>query len=71
MENEIEKLISEYRQRIKQIEFQLEHTEHTITQSRRKNEDYSKCRLEQAKLNARLILCQQAKADFESLLDYV
>ena len=71
MENEIEKLISDYRQKIKQVEFQLDHIDHAIKEARRKSEDYSSERLEQAKLSTKLIMHQQTKADFESLLDYI
>lgn len=71
MEDEIEKLVSEYRQRINQIELQLEHVGFVIGQSRRNGEDYSAGRLEQARLNTKMTMCQQAKAAFESLLDYI
>ena len=71
MENEIEKFISEYDKKISNVEISINELKFKIKQARRAKENYSNLRLEQSRLFAQLGAYHQARADFDSLLDYV
>lgn len=71
MEEEINKLISQYNTKIEDVESLLCGMKTTITALRNNGGDYSHLRKEQSGLHAKLFAYMQAKSDIDSLLDYV
>jgi len=71
MEDEIEKLLYEYRNKIDDCQRQLAEYETAISHLRRNKQDYSIERKDQARTLTKMICYQQAAADIDSLLDYV
>lgn len=70
MEDEIQKLISEYYKKISDVEIQLSNISSEIQRERRSKEDYTSLKIEQARMLTKLNLYHQARADFDSLLDF-
>lgn len=71
MEHEIEKLLTEYQQKIDNCESLLACYATQIPYLRREKKDYSFERKDQAKLLTQKIAYQQAYADIDSLLDHI
>lgn len=71
MEDEIEKIIYEYRNKVDDCRRQLDEYDVAIPLLRKEKQDYSIERKDQAKTLTKMIGYQQAIADFDSLLDYV
>ena len=70
VKTEIEKFIAEYEQKIKNCEELLAHVRDQITAARKAKEGYAHLRKSQSILHAQCNAYYQAKADFDSLLDY-
>jgi hypothetical protein len=71
MEDEIEKLLYEYRLKIDDCQRQLAGYDTAISHLRRNKQDYSLERKDQARTLTKMICYQQTSADIDSLLDYV